>query len=293
MDYVGVECESKVGQVDVIDGNKCPDVPHGMEILAANPNVTIPGSGAEECTECVPGEWEVIEDSGEVWGEWGECPKALTVEKEVCTETVTECLEGSRTVTESNKCETRTRIDDLFDEREVEREVPCPCEEEWIEQDMVIENLIECDECGGERTWDEVIYEVNSCTKEQREKSRTPKSDPCEKCGPVCELASEVDFTAATFGGSPTEECSRYGGFVCKIEDGHTEGNCDDFVSYDTEGTLWTIGVPFDTTTALVKSGIYLDPQDGGAGVNDYLGWKPLFFARKDISHVTFCGCPE
>jgi hypothetical protein len=132
------------------------------------------------------------------------------------------------------------------------------------------------------------------CSEETRTNTRSFfEYQRCDCPGPVCELyGGEQDFAASTFG--PSYECRNYGGFVCKIEDdGSFEGNCDGFLPYDINGSTWSIGLPFDTNAAIVKSSIYRDRWDSYAGVNEYKGHRRLFGGRHDVSHVTFCGCPE
>jgi hypothetical protein len=120
--YESDSCAPLVGQIDIIDRAKCPNSPHGLVALAANPNVRIPAFG---------GTWEPKEPIRENVSEWSECQPVEFAES-----------------THGHK--------------------PPKCEPEKVEGQKI-------------RTFDLVLYEVNSCSEQLREVRRTTKQES-RKC---------------------------------------------------------------------------------------------------------------
>ena len=291
------QCDQTINvQGDVFRGDACEGYnfavawPQHNEVTFVNPDV---------------GEWKLISEERSKTA-WGEC---VPSDDNFDAEGIQQCRpskcgrKGQYTITKTykNPCndETRTSVADMVEYEPCECPPP-PCEEEWVEQDMVIENDNPCVECGGEHTWDEVIYEINSCTEVEREKSRVPKSEPCEEC---CEEISALPTAAAGLYcldgplGSPSSEASYFGinfnTFTTKVDN------------------VGSTGYAFDEphTVALFKDGTggpcpqgehayYLWYQDATHGPVDP-AWRAIFspfiyqrpdgrgMTHKDISHVT------
>jgi len=142
----------------------------------------------EQYCECEPGEWEIIKRGEPEEGDVVECSQ-IDLPSLLIQAPCFECFEISTTVTKSNGCEEREWIITEIDQREVE----CPCEEEWIPQEPVIEEgaFGDCtatgeDEngrptCTRTQSISTTTCEVNSCTQEERcETIVTANSEPCE-----------------------------------------------------------------------------------------------------------------
>ncbi|HUW10985.1 MAG TPA: hypothetical protein VM537_14740 [Anaerolineae bacterium] len=195
--------ETRDVQVDV-GFIECTNPSNGLGQIHAFGYVSIKseGEGVEEIISEIRSETK-----------WGECGPTT----DLPAEGIQQCQaskcgqqgEYNVTTTYKNTCsnEERTSIVDFRDFQSCECPPP-PCEEEWVEQKPVIENVgkwSECrpgtlnftntippvyTECEGvmSRNYDKVVYEVNSCTQETREKTRRSRTEE-SPCGYQC-LAS-------------------------------------------------------------------------------------------------------
>lgn len=220
MSYTTDTCEPGKGQIDITPAGKCTELPHGMEIVAANVAVVIPaGLSGDACSEpeCTEEPSIVSVERGEE-GEWGECEE----------------------VRPGSCAKTRT-----FEEITTWKQ----CDKTWTTTEVRPE------------------YERCECGIQRRCTVRTPRW-----------YNGEDNYCFDNPIGNENDECALFG-----LEPlGKTEF---DSGKQSTHATM-------DAEIAFVKGGLcYRIYNDVEAG--DWMRGPSLTSPWRDISHVTYCGCPD